>query len=205
MHSQNGSNQNWQGQPQAQGYAQPQVVYVERKKKGGCMKWGAIILGIVLALVIVGSLIGGGDDSKDSTDDGKGVKSEKSASNKNKPLNLGETFTNKKGLEVVVESLGSESNVVGNQLTCAMVKYVNNGDKELNFTGHWDWKLQNPDGVITEPSILGDDTLDGGKLTPRGKIAGKVCFDGVTTGEHFVKFEPTLSLSAEKASWKAVI
>lgn len=38
------------------------------KKKGGCLKWGAIILGIIIVIAIISSLAGGGDDDKGTSD-----------------------------------------------------------------------------------------------------------------------------------------
>lgn len=48
----------------------PQIVYVQQQKKGGCVKWGAIVLGVLILLGIVVGMMSGGDDKGDGSDKG---------------------------------------------------------------------------------------------------------------------------------------
>ncbi len=90
-------------------------------------------------------------------------------------------------------------------MSCAAVTYTNNGDKAVDFQGYWDWKAQNPAGVITNPTYGGEGSLSNGQLAPGGTVSGNVCFDGSDPGEYLLNFDPQLSLSADKASWKATL
>jgi len=39
-------------------------MYVEKKKKGGCLKWGAIIIGALILLSLISSLVGKDSDKE---------------------------------------------------------------------------------------------------------------------------------------------
>lgn len=41
----------------------------EKPKKGGCLKWGAIGLGAIVVLAVLGSMLGGGDDATSTAAD----------------------------------------------------------------------------------------------------------------------------------------
>src|SRR5699024_12482766 len=58
----NGKFQQNQYQQQPNGFAAPQQ---PQKKKGGCLKWGAIIIGVLVVLGIIGGALGGGSDDAD--------------------------------------------------------------------------------------------------------------------------------------------
>ena len=96
------------------------------------------------------------------------------------------------------------SNPLG-QNACAEVTYTNNGDEQASFQGYWDWKVQNPAGVITDPTFTGDDNLSDGELAPGGTVSGSVCFDSAEPGEYRLVYEPTLSFSSDTATWVANI
>lgn len=197
-------------QPQGDPNQQPQerIVYVEKKKKGGCVKWGAIIVGALIVIGILASIFGGGDDSStDSQDSGSGetqTGNETAQVEEGTDLALGQAFTTRDGMGIVVNNFGVISGPLG-QNACADVTYTNNGDEQTSFQGYWDWKVQNPSGVITDPTFTGDNNLSSGELAPGGTVSGSVCFDSVEPGEYRLVFEPTLSFSRDTATWVANI
>lgn len=197
-------------QPQGDPNQQPQerIVYVEKKKKGGCVKWGAIIVGALIVIGILASIFGGGDDSStDSQGSGSGetqTGNETAQVEEGTDLALGQAFTTRDGMDIVVNNFGVISGPLG-QNACADVTYTNNGDEQTSFQGYWDWKVQNPAGVITDPTFTGDNNLSSGELAPGGTVSGSVCFDSVEPGEYRLVFEPTLSFSRDTATWVANI
>ena len=198
--------QPYQGDPNQQ--PGERIVYVEKKKKGGCMKWGAIIVGVIVLIAILATVFGGGDDSSSgssnegSSDTQAGGETEQVEEGTD--FALGETYTTRDGMDILVSSFGLASNPLG-QNACAEVTYTNNGDEQASFQGYWDWKVQNPAGVITDPTFTGDDNLSDGELAPGGTVSGSVCFDSAEPGEYRLVYEPTLSFSSDTATWVANI
>lgn len=198
--------QPYQGDPNQQ--PGERIVYVEKKKKGGCMKWGAIIVGAIVLIAIHATVFGGGDDSSSgssnegSCDTQAGGETEQVEEGTD--FALGETYTTRDGMDILVSSFGLASNPLG-QNACAEVTYTNNGDEQASFQGYWDWKVQNPAGVITDPTFTGDDNLSDGELAPGGTVSGSVCFDSAEPGEYRLVYEPTLSFSSDTATWVANI
>lgn len=181
---------------------QERIVYVEQKKKGGCMKWGAIIVGVIILIVVLATVFGGGDDSSSDSSGDAQSGSEAEQVEEGTDFALGETYTTRDGMDVVVNSFGVVSNALG-QNACANVTYTNNGDEQTSFQGYWDWKAQNPAGVITDPTVSGDDSLSSGDLAPGGTVSGSVCFESTEPGEYRLVYEPTLSFSGDTATWMA--
>lgn len=205
--------QPYQGDPNQQ--PGERIVYVEKKKKGGCMKWGAIIVGAIVLIAILATVFGGGDDSSSgssnegSSDTQAGGETEQAGGETEQveegtDFALGETYTTRDGMDILVSSFGLASNPLG-QNACAEVTYTNNGDEQASFQGYWDWKVRNPAGVITDPTFTGDNDLDSGELAPGGTVSGSVCFDSTEPGEYSLVYEPTLSFSGDTATWVANI
>lgn len=59
---------NPQYQPQQPGQPYPPQDQ-PKKKRGGCMKWGLIILGVLILIAVIASVAGGGGDDTDGTAD----------------------------------------------------------------------------------------------------------------------------------------
>ncbi|HJD49280.1 MAG TPA: DUF4352 domain-containing protein, partial [Candidatus Corynebacterium intestinavium] len=186
---------------------QPQVIYVQEKKKGGCLKWVGIAALVLVVIVVLAVIFGDGEDGEagSSSSNSSSAEGGKKGNEEQGPLELGQTYTTKGKLEVTVHSFGLDSNLIGESVVCADVEYANKGDKEVDFEGYWDWKVQNPNGVITDPTFTGNDDLDRGKIAAGGNHQGRVCFDGSDQGEYLIKYDPSLSFSSEKAEWKAAI
>lgn len=205
----------YQGDPnQQQGFAAPQQ---PQKKKGGCMKWGLIIVGVLVVIAILSSLFGGDSEdadtdaasnndssanSQDAAVGGEDAAAEEDATTEFAP---GQTYTTSKGLDVTVNSVSTASDALGSSYIAAEVTYLNNGDEQLDFSPT-DWSVQTPAGVVSDFSITGmDGQLDSGKLTPGGTITGTVFFEGTDPGEYRIIWEPTFSFSSDSATWIANI
>ena len=94
----------------------------------------------------------------------------------------------------------------GTRILCATVAIVNQGATEVTF-GYFEWKLQDPDGVISTPTILdgGRPTLTSwAELAPEGSVQGDVCFDGDATelpGEYVLFRDEVGLFSNKRMAW----
>lgn len=208
----------YQGDPnQQQGFAAPQQ---PQKKKGGCMKWGLIIVGVLVVIAILSSLFGGdsedadtdaasnNDSSANSQDaavggeDADAAAAEEDATTEFAP---GQTYTTSKGLNVTVNSVSTASDALGSSYIAAEVTYLNNGDDEVSFSTS-DWSIQTPAGVVSDAAFAPiDGQLDRGDLTPGGTVSGTVFFDSTEPGEYRITWEPMFSFSSDSATWIANI
>lgn len=159
-------------------------------------RWPWILGGILVLLIIVGSCNAGGQDNSATPVSG-GAADPGLTEPTSGPA--GATLVSD-GVAVTASNLDSQAQF-GQSSLCSMVKYVNNSDQEVSFNGGFDWKLQDPAGVIHNPSIMGDDLLSAGQLAPGGKVAGNVCFDTKGSGEYTLTMEPFISFSGDKLSW----
>ena len=105
------------------------------------------------------------------------------------------------GLAVTASPL-TNTTWAGMSLTCSNVTYKNGSAEEKSFNGLFDWKIQDPAGVIRNTSIGGDDALSAGQLAPGGTVSGNVCFDRGTAGEYTLTMEPLSLFSSESLTWK---
>ena len=222
----NGQFQQNQYQQQPNGFAAPQQ---PQKKKGGCLKWGAIIIGVLVVLGIIGGALGGGSDdaetsSSSNSSEGADVAAADTDTNDDaaaeagadeadaeedeaqpSELTPGQTYTTSKGLDITINRVTTTSDVFGTSYVAVDVTYLNNGDDEPSF-GTTDWTIQTPAGVVSDASWAGiDGQLDSGKLTPGGTVTGTVFFEGTDPGEYRIVWEPMFSFSSDSATWIANI
>jgi hypothetical protein len=111
------------------------------------------------------------------------------------------------GLVITAGPLQKVRQQFGDPVVCSDVNYVNNSHENRGFNGGFDWKLQDPNNVIANPTIaMVDGTLSAGELAPGGKVAGKVCFtDPKLTGEYAIINEELVSLSSTPVRWKTAL
>ena len=175
----------------------PEGYEIAKKKKPFYQRLGCIIpLAVVLVIIVIIAVTAGGDgDNGGGATDGA----------EQTEFQVGETYTTGDGLDVTVNAFNASSDAVGTQLVCAEVTYANSGDEQASFQGYWDWELQNPAGVITDPTFTGESTLDSGELAPGGTVSGAVCFEGAEPGEYQLIYDPTLSFSSDTARWNATL
>lgn len=201
-------NQNQYGNQQGYGAPQGQerVVYVEKAKKSGCLKYGLIALAVLVIFGVIAAAMGGGGDS--DSDDGGGdngfVSGDTAESEEGGVLEVGEVWKNDDGFEIVVNSTSQDTGIMGEPMFCADITYTNNSDEQVDFSGFWDWKVQNPAGAITSSGLEG--TLTTGNLAPGGgNVSGTVCSEGAEPGEYMFIYEPSLSFSSDTATWRATL
>lgn len=192
-------------------YAQPEPP----KKKKPILKWilGAIatlVLLLFVAVACTGSDSSNTTNSPTSPDASSGNQEadpQESATDPNAPLAIGQTFTTKDGLAVTVTDFFPHSDEFSGEYRCANIDLANTGNKEIKFSGYWDWKFQSPSGVITDMDITAsiDNGLQSGALTPGGRVTGAVCTDLTKPGAYQIVYDPELSFSSETARWNVVI
>lgn len=194
-------------QPQGDPNQQPQerIVYVEKKKKGGCMKWGAIILGAIILIAVLATVFSGGGDDSSSDSQGSSNGGDQAATEQSGPATIGETVSLGKA-DVTASNLRQSSDALGSYL-CADVAFVNTSDSEsLSLNGLMDWKLTDPNGVTITQTVGGETDYDPVEVGPGGNKSGVVCFDSVgAPGEYTLTFEEGLSFSSDTATWVATL
>lgn len=185
----NGYPQNGNGYPQnGNGYPQqyapaPQP---EKKKKGGCMKWGAIIAGVLILLVILGSLIGG-DDSESSNGDQNNAAN--SAGDGDTTVAVGETINMDRMDATVTRFFNAGATVLGENNVCADVTLTNTHDGALDI-GQFDWKLTDPAGVTRDSTISEFSNFEFAQLNPGANYEGTICFDSDgAPGEYKLEYQ----------------
>lgn len=201
--------------PQTPPYMPPPMP--PQQKKGGCMKWGLIIAGILVLLTVFGIGIGivsivvaGGPSTLTqyaNPNSGASQSAEQVAGNQEVDgLTIGDTYQASKGLQITVNSFSVIDTEYLGPHACALVTYQNSGSKEVDFRGYGDWTIQNSAGVITNPTYSGENDLQHGKLAPGGTVSGNVCFDDSAPGDYIVQYKPEVPFRSEdRATWKATI
>ena len=189
----------------------------EPKKKKPIWKWALGILAALVLLFIVAIACSPSEqNSSSSPEKSPGAAQEASPNgpegepqvpetDPNAGLEIGQTFTTKDNLAITVTEFAPHTEEFLGEFSCATINLVNNGDKEAKFSGFWDWKVQNPAGVIADmDSTLGEGDLESGSLAPGGQITGKVCTKSVEAGSYQLIYDPMLSFSSETAKWNAI-
>ena len=213
---------NWQQGPPPQQYGYPQQGYPQQnyqqqpppKKKGGCMKVGLIVLGVLVLLVIVIAAVSSGDDDSPTVtpgdnssqgaaqDEPSGVAFQGKTDN-DTSANAGDTIT-KDGVATTSTPLTAETTVLGTPIMCTTITIKNDGDKPVDFNSI-DWKMQDPNGASRMTAYGGDRAeLSFGDLAPGGQVAGDVCFDGdpaAQPGQYVVLNDGFISFSSNRLAW----
>lgn len=186
-----------------------------RVRKGIATNKGMSIAGLMLSvLAIVGGffsmkmffdIVGGigGSSSPPSAVSGPagGGSAPGSASGE---FTVGQT-ADRDGLQITVGPLKKVKPQYGQPLLCSQVSYVNTSSTQQNYNP-FDWKLQDPNNNIGNPTFGGDRDLQSGGLAAGGKVAGSVCFnDPKLKGDYWVINEEMISLSSSQARWKATV
>lgn len=88
---------------------------------------------------------------------------------------------------------------------CSTVSYNNGSGEPASFNGAFDWKLQDPNGVILMNTFGGsDNALNSGELAPGGTLTADVCFTAPATqtpGQYVVLLDPAFSFSSDRIAW----
>ena len=212
-----GSAQNQNASYQNQHQPLPQTP--QGKKKGGCLKWGLIVGGILLVLGILASLFGETENTsapvneEDQSDqDSNAVDNSADSADGNEAdnanhgdaptgdLSMGET-ADLKGLKVTVSALRNDGvDVFDTSHVCVDVAVQNDSDKEYNFN-QFDFNLSTPAGLTVDSTFTGSSDFQSAQGNPGGKHGGIVCFESdAAPGEYKVGYQPAFGL--REAFWK---
>lgn len=181
-----------QGAPPQYGYAQPAPQPEPKKKK----KW-PWILGGVVAVVIIASVAGGGGDGGTggaASGGGDTNQAQEQEQEQSGPVQMGESI-DIDGLLITVDGVRPGSNPLGETFVTVDVTLENTSDKPKDFSS-MDFKMERPDGVITDISFMGENSLETAKVAPGGTATGTVSFEGDgAPGEYKVTYEEWLGFS----------
>jgi hypothetical protein len=199
--------------PQAAGMPGPPP---DAKKKGGCLKWGAIGLGAIVVLVILAAVLGGGGDS---TDDATNVESNAPGTTATESTDAapaataapkssgkcGADYPDKQkndqcpgqsidisGYTTTISGMTKVSkDAFGDPLLCVDVS-ITNRDKASQPYNEYNFSLQTPGGDVQDPTMhTQEPKLGSGTLVNGGSKAGKVCFENPgETGKYIVIWKP---------------
>ncbi|WP_133064746.1 DUF4352 domain-containing protein [Corynebacterium hadale] len=191
-----------------------------KKKRGGCMKWGLIIFGVLILLGAISSVLGGDEDGAVSTDtgassDGAEVaapeeekevaapeEKKKAADNEttgDDTLQIGET-ADIKGLKITADGFRDDgADVLGNNHICTDVAITNDSNKAVDFN-QFDFNLTTPAGITVDSTITTSGDFQTAKVNPGGSMSGTVCFESAAEpGEYKLGYEPLWAM--RKAYW----
>lgn len=168
------------------------------KKKGGCIKWGAISFGFLLVL---GAIFGGGGsgDSNSSSESAQKTanqpeesdpaadnapdpakpaaeKPKQKAAPKDTPVPMGETVEMRRAKVTVSNFHISGPDVFGDMNACGSAEVTNTSDKTLNLSPFTNWKLQDPSGVGRDYNFTSESNWESVELAPQGTYSGTICF-----------------------------
>ncbi len=206
-----------QGQP-GQPYQDAPVAQPTKKKK---WPW---IVGIVGALIVFGAVNGG---DSDTTTDARGLSGDTGAAEqadlreqpapKEAPvaedvpapeeqstdLPIGDT-TEVRGMQVTVSNAYFTTDFFGSQYLCIDTALANNSDRQKPFSPY-DFELEKPNGVVTDPAIHGLDVqaLEYADLNSGGSTSGAVCFDASEPGDYRINYQD--GLFNKPVSWRATL
>ncbi|MBP2370238.1 DUF4352 domain-containing protein [Pseudonocardia parietis] len=85
---------------------------------------------------------------------------------------------------------------------CSAVEYRNVGNGTASYNS-FDWKLQDPNGVIHSSGIPfgAESPLNSGQLAPGGTVSGDVCFDASASGAYQLQYASSMMAATPQATW----
>lgn len=171
-----------------------------------------------VALIVVGSLAGGGGDDNDaqplggsdSTAQGGKVEEERlyadrpDAQREDQERQIGQGAT-LSGYTATVTAAAYQRQICDFERDGYLVVDVtilNRDDKAQSYS-QFDWKLQHPDGQVHDPDFATiDGLLSTADLVPGGQVAGKLVFEiGQKKGDFYVIYKPD-AFDAARGIWK---
>ncbi len=114
----------------------------------------------------------------------------------------GQPATTSTGLVITTTPLVEQEAEFLGEFTCSTVSYRNEGAETAPYSD-FDWKLQNPQGVVGNSGYTGrDGSLGSGELVPGGEVSGEVCFEGgPVTGRYVLIMEQQIALNPDRLAW----
>jgi len=111
------------------------------------------------------------------------------------------------GFTVTASNLKRTAGDVGQQLVCADVTYLNRNSTAADYTLLADWKLQEPNGVVSlsnpvEFPVVPLTGTPSGQLIAGASTSGHVCFDDTGQhGEFVLIWHPLFNLRPDRGIW----
>lgn len=206
------SDGNWYPPNAAAGAPAPAVA---EQKKGGCLKVGLIVFGILAVLGIIGivALAAAGNKVADELDEA--VEAENAPVDPARPdsqeedqqVALGQSVK-LSGYTTTVSSAGFQQQVSDFETEGYLVAeatILNRDDKAQSYN-YFDFKLQTPSGQVIDPTFSTlDGLLESGDLVKGGQVSGKLVWEvGGAKGDFFVIYKPD-AFDAARGVWKVTI
>ena len=192
-----------------------QTATIPDQKKGGCLKVGLIVFGIVAVLGIIGivALVAAGNKVVDEVD--KAVEAE------NAPVDPARPDAQREDQQV---ALGQSVRLSGYTTTITSASFqpklsdfetdgylvaettIENRDDKAQPYNYFDFKLQTPSGQVIDPTFSTvEGLLESGDLVKGGRVAGKLVWEiGGAKGEFFVIYKPD-PFDAARGVWKVTV
>jgi hypothetical protein len=107
------------------------------------------------------------------------------------------------GWTMTASAIESTPSPFGTEQLCSTLSFTNRDDEQQEY-GPLSWKLQFPNGAVSDPSYIGDNHLESGGLAPGGKIDGKqVCFEDEAAGpgQYILFWQPDVFSSEKRGAW----
>jgi len=104
------------------------------------------------------------------------------------------------GFTVTAANFRRAGGDLGQYVVCADITYLNRTATVGNFDFIADWKLQEPDGVVSYSDLVADSPP--GRLLPGTSISGMTCFqDNGQHGQYVLIWRPIINLRADRGIW----
>jgi hypothetical protein len=185
------------------------------QKKGGCLKIGLIVLGILTVLGIIGvvALVAAGNKVADELDEA--VEAENApvdtarpdAQSEDQQVALGQSVR-LSGYTTTVTSASFQPQVSSFETAGYLVAdaTIENRDNSAQHYNYFDFKLQTPSGQVIDPTFSTmDGLLQSGDLVEGGRVSGKIVWEvGDAKGDFFVIYKPD-AFDAARGIWKVTI
>ena len=79
---------------------------------------------------------------------------------------------------------------------------IGNRDEDAQAFSIFDWRLQNANGLVVDPTIsIRDDALDTGDLVNGGSTVGTISFDVDKPGTYYLIYKPS-PFDAARGVWQ---
>lgn len=194
--------------------AQQRALKAQRKALRPWYRRPKLLLALVLALAAFGVIAGVASGGSSSTDNAPTVTGPTGGPTAETPAasfpgqqdddtvaQAGETITADQ-IAYTAAPLAAGEPFGSEQVVCSTVQLVNNGTETTSYN-QFEWKLQNPGGSITSPTIAAGNLLTSGELAPGGTVSGDVCFTGSLTnpGTYVLFHESIASFSGDREAW----
>lgn len=177
-------------------------------KKAIYKRWWFWVLAVIVLFILIGALSGGGETSQSgSTNNETKAETEKTDYKIGEPVPRGDTTITVNKVTKDWESTNQfdKPTNAGSIFVVVNVTLQNNGDKDMNLSGIYDFKLEDADGVQRSEALggIGLNKLGSvSSLAPNGKVSADLIFEvpQTATSQMRLHYKPLLSFSSKQAT-----